>query len=128
MLAASVARLYAYKAAWRGLRLHGGARALVRALGSDDPNVRTVAGMFLVQGGPDAEPTLVEALRRREHPELVLPILADVGGPRSEPELRRFVDDEDPDVRAAAIEALRVLQARVSQDRGERKGQGDLPA
>ena len=76
---AKVAGLFAGKAIWRITRLRPVGRAIVRALGSKDDSVRTVAGMFLVQAGKQAVPLLEEALARRENLPMVLTILADIG-------------------------------------------------
>lgn len=109
MRLATAARLFACNAVWRLTRLPGAGRALVRALGSEDEDLRTIAGMFLVQAGRRAEPLLEEALRRRENLPMVLSILASIGDRKFEPELREFSRDDDPKVAQAARDALRVL-------------------
>lgn len=93
-----------------GLRPAG--RALVRALGSPDEEVRTIAGMSLVQTGRRSEPLLEEAAARRENLPLVLTVLGGIGNPASEPMLAHFADDPDPEVAQAARDALRTLRDR----------------
>ncbi len=103
--------VFACVAAWRAAGLRSAGRALVRALGSEDDNVRTIAGVFLVRAGKKSEPLLEEALEKRESLPTVLTILADIGDRKFEQELQRFCQDEDPHVARAAKEALRVLAA-----------------
>jgi HEAT repeat protein len=104
------ARLFVANAVWRTTGLPSAGRALVEALSSPDENVRTIAGMFLVQAGRKAEPLLREALARGDNLPLVLSILGDIGDPAFEPELRRFLDHPDPNIAKAARDALRVMQ------------------
>lgn len=103
-------------AVWRATGLPAAGRTLVHALGSEDESVRTIAGMFLVQGGRKAEPLLREALDRRENLPLVLTILGDLGDPKFGPELQRFSRDPDPEVAKAARDALQVLARRREQE------------
>lgn len=107
---ARVAGVFANRALFATTGLRPAGRALVRALGSEDENVRTIAGMFLVQSGRRAEPVLEEALARRENVPLVLTILGGIGDPAIEPLLRRFAMDPDPETAQAAREALEELQ------------------
>ena len=102
--------LFGSRAAWRATGLRAAGRPLVRALGSPDEDVRTIAGMFLVKAGKSAEPLLMEALARREHLAMVLSVLADIGDPDLEPQIRSFSTDPDPEVSRAANEALRILK------------------
>jgi hypothetical protein len=111
MNVAGAARLFGHNALWRTMGWYSAGRALLDALNSPDEDLRTLAGMFLVQSGRKAEPLLEEALAKRQNLPLVLTILGDLGNPRYEPELRRFSDDPDPLVATAARSALRVLKA-----------------
>ena len=96
---------------WRvGITAAG--RGLIRTLGSSDEDLRTLAGMFLVRAGRRSEPLLHEALQRRTNLPIVLTILADIGQPDLEPEIRGLTLDSDPEVARAAREALRLLDAR----------------
>jgi hypothetical protein len=106
------ARLFALKSLWNAAGLRMAGRALIDALGSQDDDVRTLAGMFLVQSGKRAEPLIAEAIARREHLPIVLVIASDIGASALEPELRRFTTDPDPNVARAAHDALRILAAR----------------
>jgi hypothetical protein len=105
-------RLYALKSLWIVTGCRSAGRALVTALGSTDESERTVAGMFLVQGGQRAEPLVANAIRRREHLPIVLLIAGDIGARRLEPALRRLTADPDPDVARAARDALDMLSSR----------------
>jgi hypothetical protein len=111
MWIAHAASLFVVQAIWRLTGFQWPGRALVRALGSSNPNVRTIAGIFLVRSGPRAEPLLEEALMRRENLPALLPILGDLGDRKVEGELRRFTEDHDPQVAQAARNALRILAA-----------------
>lgn len=102
--------LFGSRAAWKLTGLRAAGRPLVRALGSSDEDVRTIAGMFLVKAGKGAEPLLMEALAHRENVPMVLAVLADIGDPEVEPQIRSFSADTDPEVSRAAKEALRVLR------------------
>lgn len=106
------ARLFALKSVWTSTGLRTAGRKLVEALGSRDEDVRTVAGMFLVQGGKRAEPLIAEAIARREHLPIVLVIAGDIGAVALEPEVRRFTTDPDPTVARAAHDALQILAAQ----------------
>lgn len=101
-------RLFLLQALWRG-GLTSAGRALVAALGTRDEDLRTMAGMFLVQGGGNAIPLLRTALAKREHLPLVLRIAGDVGARELRPEIERFAADPDRAVAQAARDALRVL-------------------
>jgi hypothetical protein len=109
---AEAAWVYTSNTLWRATGSRAAGRALVRALGSPDATARTIAGMFLVQGGKRAKPLLREALARREHLPLLLTIIGDVGDPSFDPDVRRLSQDPDPQVARAAREALRVMNLR----------------
>ncbi len=102
-------RLFLHNAVWRVAGLESSGRNLLQALGSADENVRTLAGMFLVQAGPRAERLLAESLNARKDLPMVLFILGSIGNHRFEPELRRFSEDQDPQVARAARDALQVM-------------------
>ena len=102
--------IFANRALFAATGLRPAGRALVRALGSEDENVRTIAGMFLVRSGRRAEPVLQEAIARRENLPLVLTILGNIASPASEEILRRFATDPDSEAAEAAREALEELQ------------------
>jgi hypothetical protein len=107
-----VARLFLLKSLWSAAGFRPAGRALIDALGAPDEDVRSAAGMLLVQSGKRAEPLIAEAIARREHLPIVLLIAADIGAFALEPELRRFTADPDHDVARAARDALRVLAAQ----------------
>lgn len=106
------ARLYALKSIWSATGTRSAGRALVKALGSPDEAVRTVAGMFLVQGGKRAEPIVEEAIHHRQHLPMVLVIAGDIGAFRLEPELRRLASDPEPQIAKAAQDGLRILASQ----------------
>jgi len=107
-----VARLYALKSLWSATGLRRLGRALLDALGSSDEDLRTVAGMLLVQSGKRAEPLIAEAIARREHLPTMLVIAGDIGATALEPELQRLTTDPDPAVARAARDGLRILGAQ----------------
>lgn len=98
---------------WRATGIRPAGRALVRALATDDEQLRMIAGMMLVKSGRKAEPLLQEALERRENVSTVLTVLGSIGDPSVEPQLRRFTDDKDPRVSKAARDALRLVQYKA---------------
>jgi HEAT repeat protein len=100
-------------AMWRATGMRPAGRVLVHALGTDDEQVRMIAGMMLIKGGKKAEPLLREALNTRENISTVLTVLGSIGDPSVEPELRRFTDDKDPRVSKAARDALRLVQYKT---------------
>jgi hypothetical protein len=108
----------AWPAAWRATGLRGPGRAVVRALGSEDPTVRTnttvctMAGTLLAKSGSRAEPLLQEALAARESLPMVVTLLADIGDEKFRPALDELTRDPDAAVAGAARQVLRVLDAR----------------
>lgn len=111
---AATAKLFGEYGLWRGAGLKSAGRALVEALSSKEEDLRTIAGMLLVRGKYRARPILEEALDRREHLPMVLTVLADLGDPSVEARIHPFAEDPDPDVAAAARQALRVLRFRAA--------------
>lgn len=97
---------------WTWLGVTAGGRSLLRALGSSNENIHTMAGMLLVRAGRRSEPLLLDALRHRQNLPTVITILSDIGSRRSEPEIQRLAEDLDPQVARAAQDALRLLAAR----------------
>lgn len=96
-------------AAWRLGHPRWAGRALVGALGEADETARTLAGMLLAKGGAHATPLVREALARRENPAMVLAVAASIADPSLEADVRRYADDPDPQVAAAARDALRLI-------------------
>ncbi len=113
---AGTARMFAWQALWRGASLPRAGRALVEALNSADENVRTIAGMFLVQAGRRSLAPLREALDRRQNTAqntaMILSILGSLGGEEAEAMVSAFVNDGDPEVARAAQDALPVIARR----------------
>jgi hypothetical protein len=103
-----IAGLFACKALW-WLGAQSAGRYLLRSLDAPDENVRTIAGMFLVQAGTRAEPLVKQAIERGEHFPTILTIAADIGAQRLEPEIRRLVEHPDAKVASAARDALETL-------------------
>lgn len=106
-----VAKLFMTFGIWRLTRIEALGRTVVKTLVSPDETIRTVAGMLLVKAGKLAEPPLKEALAKRESLPTVLVILGDIGDKRTEPDIRNFSADRDPDVAQAARDALRTMGA-----------------
>jgi hypothetical protein len=111
MWVAHAAVLFLCQALWQWTGLAWAGQVLVRALGSPNANVRTIAGMFLVRAGRRAGPLLEDAMRRRENLPMLLAIMGDIGDPQVESELRSFAQDHDPEIAQAARDALQVLAA-----------------
>ena len=103
-------RLYVYRALWYWLGITSAGRVLVKALGSPDENIRSIAGILLVKSGKQGEPLLQEALSRRENLPTVLTVLGSIGDPALIPQLRQFTNDPNSDVAKAAREALKVVE------------------
>lgn len=104
-------RLFVYRALWHWLGITSAGRALVRALGSPDENIRSIAGILLTKSGKRAEPLLEEALVRREHLPIVLTVLGSIGDPALIPQLRKFTNDQNAEVAKAAQEAVKVIES-----------------
>jgi HEAT repeat protein len=112
MEAAQAARLFGWNAIWRMTGSRSAGRALMKALGSRDEDLRSLAGIFLTRGGRRAEPLLREALDRRQDLPMVLSVLGSIGDPSYEPIFRSFSQDPDPAVADAAGEGLHLLAVR----------------
>ncbi len=106
------AGLFAANALWRSTGSQAAARTLVNALASADPNIRTIAGMFLVRGGEKAVPFIEEAIHRQLNLPQVLVMAGDIGSKKLEPELQKFTAHPDPQVARAAQDGLRILAAQ----------------
>ena len=111
MRIAGAAGIFVANGVWRLTGLSAAGRILLRALGSGDETVRTLAGMFLVKAGKRSMRILKEAIERRQNLPVVLTILGDIGDRKFIPEIRHFSEDRDPEVAQAARHALRMLQA-----------------
>jgi hypothetical protein len=111
MAVLNVARLFACKAMWAAGMEFGG-RCLLSALDSPHEDVRTVAGMFLVQGGHRASPLIREAIERREHLPMALTIAADIGAHDLAPQIQGLTAHTDPQISRAARDALDILALR----------------
>ncbi len=85
-------------------------RRLIADLCSGDETVRMLAGMFLVRNGARSVPILREALARREQMTTILTILGDIATDDAGALIEQYVDNEDPDVAAAARAALDICE------------------
>ena len=110
MIVARALWLFASNLIWRVTSARIAGRVLVRALGSKNETLRTIAGMLLVRGGKRSEPLLQEALDKRENLPVALTIIGSIGDRKFEPEVRRLSEDPDPDVAKAATDALRIIE------------------
>jgi len=108
MAVLNVARLFACKAMWAA-GLQSGGRRLLQALDSPHEDVRTVAGMFLVQSGQRALPLIKEAIERREHLPMALTIAGDIGAHDLAPQIQGLTAHSDPQISRAARDALEIL-------------------
>ncbi len=104
-------RLFVSRAFWGLTGIDAAGRVLVDALNAEDEDVRSIAGILLTRAGRRAEPLLEEALARGEHVPMVLSVLGSIGDPKVVPDLRPFVESDDPDVARAAREVIRTLEA-----------------
>jgi len=112
MRLSGAARLFLDNALWRLTGWRAAGRRLVEALGSEDEDVREIAGMLLVKAGRKARPLLEEALAKRQSLPLALTILGDIGDRKSAAKLQSFTQDRDPQVARSAQDALKVLAVR----------------
>jgi HEAT repeat protein len=110
------ADLYRANMVWKLFGTHASGQRLIEGLSSPNENVRTLAGMFLVQSGRKAIPLLEYELENRRNMPLVLTMLGDIGTAESEGQLRRHLDDPDPEAAKAANEALRALLFKQKMD------------
>ena len=104
-----IARIFASRTVWSVTGLDAAGRTLVRALGSQNEDVRTIAGMFLVNAGKRAEPLLEEALREGRQVPMVIDVLGSIGDPQVIPDLRPLTQNPDPEIAQAAREAIRTI-------------------
>lgn len=86
----------------------------MRALESGDETLCTLAGMMLVRGGGRGLPLVREAVRQRVGLPTSLTVLADIGQAQDADLVRGFAGDPDPEVRAAARDALELLSFRLA--------------
>ena len=112
MRLSGAARLFLDNALWRLSGWRAAGRRLVEALGSEDEDLRTIAGMLLVKAGRKARPLLEEALAKRQSLPLALTILGDIGDRQTAAKVQPFTQDPDPQVAKAAQDALKVLAVR----------------
>src|SRR6185312_17342473 len=98
------ADLYRANMVWKLFGTRASGQRLIEGLSSPNENVRTLAGMFLVQSGRKAIPLLEYELENRRNMPLVLTMLGDIGAAESEGQLRRHLDDPDPEAAKAANE------------------------
>jgi HEAT repeat protein len=110
------AKLFVANAAWRALGLKPAGRVLLDGLSSSDESNRTIAGMFLVQGGDRAVPLLRRELEHPRNLVLVLRIIGDLGAREFVPILRRYATDDDRAIAQAAHDALEALSAAGVDD------------
>ena len=110
------ADLYRANMVWKLFGTRASGQRLIEGLSSPNENVRTLAGMFLVQSGRKAIPLLEYELENRRNMPLVLTMLGDIGAAESEGQLRRHLDDPDPEAAKAANEALRALLFKQKMD------------
>jgi hypothetical protein len=113
----SVARLFACRALW-GAGMDSAGRCLLTALGSPQEDVRTIAGMFLVQAGRRAEPLVKQGLERGEYLPTLLTIAGDLGLPSLTPQIQRLTTHTDPLVARAARDALDIMALQNSDAPG----------
>jgi HEAT repeat protein len=113
----AVSRLSLQNAIWRATGLSPAGRAVLRGLEHPDPNVRTIAGMYLVRAGLQAEPLLREAIAARQSLPVIATIMGDIGDRRLRPILVDLTGDADPAVARAARDALRALELNSGRSR-----------
>jgi HEAT repeat protein len=106
------AGLFAANAIWRTTGSQAAGRTLLNALASSDPNIRTIAGMFLVRAGDKAVPLIEEALHRQLNLPQVLVMAGDIGSKKLEPELQKFAAHPDPQVSRAARDGRKIMAAQ----------------
>jgi len=120
---AKVAQLFVSKTVWNVTGFDAAGRALIHALDSDDENIRTIAGMFLVQTGQRAEPLLEEALHKGQYLPMVINVLGSIGDPEVVSELHPFTKDRDPEIARAARDAIQTIKfARQSDPSDSHQG------
>jgi hypothetical protein len=107
--------MFASGGLWR-LGIKEAGRKLARAVGSDDEQVSTLAGMFLVRAGSRSVPVVIEALGRESAPPVLASILGDLGGPQAEAELRRLAEGEGELARVARRALYDLEQIKQTPD------------
>jgi hypothetical protein len=112
------AAVIAAGAMWRLAHPEWAGRSLVKALGAEDENAddRRNAPFEEWSSRPAAPRS---AMANRENLPIVLAVVGSIGDPSMAVDLRRFVDDSDPSVAAAARDAVRLV--------GGQPGAGSAP-
>ncbi len=95
---------------WRLLRLRWAGRRLIAGLDAGHEETRAVAGMMLAKAGKDALPLLAEAVERRRHLEIVLPILADLGAEQYRPVMEECAAQPNPLLAKTGRDSLKILE------------------
>ncbi len=96
--------------AWRRTSLKSAGRTLVSALDSDDEDVRTMAGMMLVQAGERSVPLIEEAIAAGHDSDLHRQVLEDIGGDDdAAQQLDELAESDSPKVAEAARRARELL-------------------
>src|SRR5437016_3062624 len=91
-----------------GLRWAG--RRLIKHLGTPHEETRAVAGMLLAKAGKAALPVLAEAVERRQHLDVVLPILADLGVEQYRAVMQDCAAMTDPLLAKTGRDSLKILE------------------
>ncbi|MDH3692618.1 MAG: hypothetical protein OEU36_24585 [Gammaproteobacteria bacterium] len=112
MRLAETAKLFVIRMLWQWTGLRRLGDQLVQALGSEDENIRTIAGMFLVQTGRRSRPLLEETLDKQQHLPVILTILGDIEDLEYLPKLEKYTQDPDSAVAQAARDAIEVVKLR----------------
>ncbi|MDH5506728.1 MAG: hypothetical protein OEZ02_05870 [Anaerolineae bacterium] len=107
--------LFGANIAWRATGFRPAGRPLLNNINSPDENLKTIAGMFLVQAGKKAEPLLREALQTSQNLPMLLTIIGDIGAQQFAPDAESLRDSSDPHVAEAARYALKAIARRNSQ-------------
>lgn len=116
MRLAETAKLFVIRMLWQWTGLRSLGERLVQALGSEDENIRTIAGMFLVQTGRRSRPLLEEALDKQQHLPVVLTILGDIGDLGNIPKLEKYAQDPNSAIAQAARDAIEVVKLRDQRE------------
>ena len=116
------AKMFAAGAAWKSAGLGVAGRTLVRGLASKDETVRNIAGILMVKAGRKSGPLLAAALKKasHEHAPMLLRILGELGDPQWDGMLERYAENNDPEIAAAARDAMKASQfARQDRQRAQ---------
>jgi len=105
-------KLFVFRILWQWFGIRWVGESLISALVSNDENIRTIAGMFLVQTGERSRPIVEASLAENNTLPILLTILGDIGDAGTVRKLELYTHNSDPEIVRAADDALIAIKLR----------------